>query len=249
MVKFIYLIAAVMMSAMLYAGDIVTADIVAADTVTADIEKVVEYKSFKGEWITNTDADKLEQFIKTYGTGYKDVVALNGRNYRKEKSVFIPFSDVYLEYLKSKESAPAGDSENDFIWPIESFDRITSTFGRRWSAFHEGIDIPAGRGVPIYAACNGRVATARFMDNFGNTVWIEHRDNLYTRYCHASQLVVKEGDIVKKGQLIAYVGSTGNSTGNHLHFEVRYNDFPLNPLDFLPFNPNVKKAQYIKKID
>ena len=169
--------------------------------------------------------------------------------YRKEKSVFIPFSDVYLEYLKSRESAPAGNSENDFIWPIEKFDRITSTFGRRWSAFHEGIDIPAGRGIPIFAACNGRVTTSKFMDNFGNTVWIEHRENLYTRYCHASQLVVKEGDIVKKGQLIAYVGSTGNSTGNHLHFEVRYGDFPLNPLDFLPFNPNVKKAQYIKKLD
>lgn len=238
-IKFIYLITAIMMTALLYAGDI----------PAVDIEKIVEYKGFKGEWITNTDPDKLEQFIKTYGTGFKDVVTLNGRNYRKEESVFIPFSDVYLEYLNSRESAPAGDSENDFIWPIESFDRITSTFGRRWSAFHEGIDIPAGRGVPIYAACNGRVTTSKFMDNFGNTVWIEHRDNLYTRYCHASQLVVKEGEIVKKGQLIAYVGSTGNSTGNHLHFEVRYNDFPLNPLDFLPFNPNVKKAQYIKKLD
>lgn len=238
-IKFIYLIAAIMMSTMLFAGDI----------TSVDVEKVVEYKGFKGEWVTNNDPDKLEQFIKTYGTGFKDVITLNGRNYRKSKSVFIPFSDVYMEYLKSRESAPAGGSENDFIWPIESFDRITSTFGRRWSAFHEGIDIPAGRGVPIFAACNGRVATSKFMDNFGNTVWIEHRDNLYTRYCHASRLVVKEGDIVKKGQLIAYVGSTGNSTGNHLHFEVRYNDFPLNPLDFLPFNPNVKKTQYIKKLD
>lgn len=238
-IKFIYLITAIMMTALLYAGDI----------AAVDIEKIVEYKGFKGEWITNTDPDKLEQFIKTYSTGFKDVVALNGRNYRKEESVFIPFSDVYLEYLNSRESAPAGDSENEFIWPIESFDRITSTFGRRWSAFHEGIDIPAGRGVPIYAVSNGRVVTSKFLDNFGNTVCIEHRDNLYTRYAHASQIVVKEGDIVKKGQLIAYVGSTGNSTGNHLHFEVRYNDFPLNPLDFLPFNPNVKKAQYIKKLD
>jgi len=238
-IKFIYLIAAIMLSTILYAGDL----------STVDIEKVVEYKGFKGEWVLNDDPDKLEQFIKTYGTGFKDVVTLNGPNYRKVKSVFIPFSDVYMEYIKSRELAPAADSKNDFIWPIESFDRITSTFGRRWSAFHEGIDIPAGRGIPIFAACNGRVATSKFMDNYGNTVWIEHRDNLYTRYCHASKLMVKEGDIVKKGQLIAYVGSTGNSTGNHLHFEIRYGDFPLNPLDFLPFNPNVKKAQYIKKVD
>jgi len=238
-VKFIYFFVAIMMSAILYAGD----------TSSLEIEKIVEYKGFKGEWIANNDADKLEQFIKTYSTGLKDVVVLNGKNYRKEKSVFIPYTDVYIEYLKSIETAPAGDSENDFIWPIESFDRITSTFGRRWSAFHEGIDIPAGRGVPILAVSNGRVIYSKFIDNLGNTVCIEHRGNIFTRYAHASQLVVKEGEIVKKGQLIAYVGSTGNSTGNHLHFEIRYGDFPLNPLDFLPFNPNVKKAQYVKKLD
>ena len=238
-IKLVYFITLIMMSAMLYGADI----------APINIEKVAEYKGFKGEWIVNDNPDKLEQFIKTYATGFKDVVTLNGSNYRKAKSVFIPFSDIYMEYLKSRESVPAGNSENDFIWPIESFDRITSTFGRRWSAFHEGIDIPAGRGVPIFAACNGRITISKFMDNYGNTVWIEHRDNLYTRYCHASQLLVKEGDIVKKGQLIAYVGSTGNSTGNHLHFELRYGDFPLNPLDFLPFNPNVKKTQYVKKID
>jgi len=238
-IKFVYLITAFMFSGMLYAGEI----------PSIEIEKLVEYKGFKGEWIANDDPEKLEQFIKTYGTGFKDVIVLNGRNYRKVKNVFIPFSEAYMEYIKSRESAPAGNSENDFVWPIEKFDRITSTFGRRWSAFHEGIDIPAGRGIPIYAASNGRVTASRFMDNYGNTVWIEHRDNLFTRYCHASQLFVKEGDIVKKGQLIANVGSTGNSTGNHLHFELRYADFPLNPLDFLPFNPNVKKAQYMKKMD
>ena len=238
-IKFIYFIFLLLLSGMLYA----------ADLSSNDIEKIVDYKGFRGEWITNEDSAKLDEFIKTYGTGFKDVVKLNGKNYKKGKSVFIPFSDVYMEYLKSKESLPTGNSENEFIWPIDKFDRITSTFGRRWSAFHEGIDIPAGRGIPIFAACNGRVILSKFMDHYGNTLLIEHRDNMTTRYAHASQLLVKEGEIVKKGQLIAYVGSTGNSTGNHLHFEVRYSDFPLNPLDFLPFNPNVKKTQYIKKID
>lgn len=238
-IKFIYFISVVVLSGVLYAGEI----------QSFDIEKVVEYKGFNGEWILNDDSVKLDQFIKTYGTGFKDVISLNGRNYRKQKNVFIPFSDTYLEYLKSRKSAMEGNSENDFIWPIENFDRITSTFGRRWSAFHEGIDIPAARGIPIFAATNGRVITSKFLDNYGNTVWIEHRDNINTRYCHASQLFVKEGDIVKKGQLIAHVGSTGNSTGNHLHFEIRYGDFPLNPLDFLPFNPNVRKAQYMKNLE
>lgn len=232
--KLIYIIFIAITSTVLYAGDIFQAD------------KVVEYKGFKGAWIDNNDPDKSEQFIKTYGSDFEDVIEINGRNYREAAKLFIPYSDDYLEYIKTRELTSIVDAENDFVWPIESFDRITSTFGRRWSAFHEGIDIPAGRGVPIYAASNGRVTVARFLDNYGNTVHIEHRGNLYSRYCHASQLAVKEGEIVKKGQLIAYVGSTGNSTGNHLHFEIRYNDFPLNPLDFLPFNPNVKKAQYTK---
>lgn len=239
LIKFIYLTVFIFSAMTLYGGD----------TIILDVDKVEEYKGFKGEWVTNDNADKLESFIKTYCTGLKDIIALNGKNYKKEKMVFIPFSDAYMEYLKSRENSSAAKSSNDFIWPIEKFDRISSTFGRRWSAFHEGIDIPAGRGTPIYAACNGRVITSRFLDNYGNTVLIEHRENLYTRYCHASQLFVKEGDIIKKGQLIAFAGSTGNSTGNHLHFEVRYGDFPLNPLDFLPFNPNVKKTQYIKKQD
>jgi murein DD-endopeptidase MepM/ murein hydrolase activator NlpD len=211
--------------------------------------KIVEFKGFKGEWISNSSSEKIEQLINTRSTGLNDVIDLNGRNYKKENRIFIPYKDVYLEYLKSRLSVNPISAENEFIWPIEKFDRITSTFGRRWSAFHEGIDIPAGRGVPIYAVCDGKVTTSKFLDNYGNSVFIEHRDNIFTRYCHASELVVKEGDIVKKGDLIAYVGSTGNSTGNHLHFEIRYGDFPLNPLDFLPFNPNVKKAQYIKKID
>jgi murein DD-endopeptidase MepM/ murein hydrolase activator NlpD len=237
--KFIYLITIVILSSMVYAGEI----------HISDIEKVVDYKGFKGEWIENNNPEKLEYFIQTYGSGFEDVVALNGDDYRKINKVFVPFSEDYLEYLRSRESLSTGTSVNDFIWPIEKFDRITSTFGRRWSLFHEGIDIPAGRGIPIIAVSNGRVITARFIENLGNTICLEHRDNIFTKYCHASQVIVKDGDIIKKGQVIGYVGSTGNSTGNHLHFEVRYGDFPLNPLDFLPFNPNVKKAQYIKKLD
>jgi len=220
-----------------------------ASVSVRETETVEEYKGYKGEWIDNTNPEKSDYFIKTYGSGYKDIISLNGKDYRKKSKVFIPFSKIYMEYLKSRESIPKSVLKYDFIWPIEKFDRITSTFGKRWSQFHEGIDIPGARGIPILAACNGRVITARFIDNLGNTICLEHRDNIFTRYAHASQILVKEGDIVKKGQVIGYVGSTGNSTGNHLHFEVRYGDFPLNPLDFLPFNPNVKQAQYMKKLD
>ena len=235
--KFIFFLSLFFISSVIYG----------ADGHNIEIEKVTDYKGFKGEWIENKKAGNVEFFIKTFGSGYKDIIDLNGKDYRKKARIFIPYSDSYIAYLKSRETAPV--SNNDFIWPIEKFDRITSTFGRRWSQFHEGIDIPGARGLPILAACNGRVVYTKFLDNLGNTICVEHRDNIFTRYAHASQILVKEGDIVKKGQVIGLVGSTGNSTGNHLHFEVRYGDFPLNPLDFLPFNPNVKRTQYIKKPD
>lgn len=235
--KFIYFLVLLFISAALYG----------ADNHNIEIEKISDYKGFKGEWIENKNSEKVENFIKIFGSGFKEIIDLNGKDYSKKTKVFVPYSDAYIEYLKSRENAPV--SKNDFIWPIEKFDRIISTFGRRWSLFHEGIDIPGARGLPIIAVCNGRVVSAKFIDHLGNTICIEHRDNIFTRYAHASQILVKEGEIVKKGQVIGLVGSTGNSTGNHLHFEVRYGDFPLNPLDFLPFHPNVKRTQYIKKPD
>ncbi len=222
----------------------------ASETVVVNSDKIIEYKGYSGQWIVNTNPEVLENAIKTFSTGEKDVIAVNGTAFKTKKTVFIPFSESYKAYFKNRASCSSvvvGD--NDFMWPIADFDRISSSFGRRWSSFHEGIDIPAGRGIPILASCGGRVTYAGYSGNLGYNVVIEHRDNMFTKYCHASELLVKDGDIVKQGQVIAYVGSSGNSTGNHLHFEVRFGDFPLNPLDFLPYSPCVKEAQYMKKAD
>jgi murein DD-endopeptidase MepM/ murein hydrolase activator NlpD len=237
-IKVIYFSFFILISSILYASD-----------PAGEIGKVVEYKGYKGDWIENNNPEKIDYFIKTYGSGYNDIVNLNGKDFRKKNKIFMPFSEAYMEYLKSRESIPPSVSKYDFIWPVEKVDRVTSTFGKRWSSFHEGIDIPASRGLPVFAVCNGRVAYGKFIDNLGNTICVEHRDNIFTRYAHLSQIIVKEGEIVKKGQVIGYAGSTGNSTGNHLHFEVRFGDFPMNPLDFLPFHSNVTKAQYMKKLD
>lgn len=221
----------------------------ASETPDINSDKIIEYKGFSGQWFINSNQENLEANIKTYSTGEKDVIAANGPDYRSSKTVFIPFSESYIAYIKNRASCSTMSGENEFIWPIASFDRISSAFGRRWKSFHEGIDIPGARGVPILASCGGRVTYTGFAGNLGHTVTLEHRDNMITKYCHCSEILVKEGDIVKKGQVIAYVGSSGNSTGNHLHFEVRFGDFPLNPLDFLPFSPCVKQAQYMKKLD
>lgn len=222
----------------------------AQDNFSIESRKIEEYRGFTGFWTLPEDACCLDNIIRTYGSCEKNIVLINGSDYRNLEKMFLPLSDSYLAYIKTKGTAMTGAGIcGDFDWPIMSFDRVTSSFGKRWNNFHEGIDIPAAKGTPIAAAGSGRVIVAKFMENYGLTVWLEHRDNIITRYCHASEILVKEGDIVTKGQVIAAVGSTGNSTGNHLHFEIRYGDFPMNPLDFLPYNPGVNKNQYLRKID
>lgn len=101
------------------------------------------------------------------------------------------------------------------------------------SAVHEGIDFIAPSGAPILAAAAGIVAAAEFHPTYGWMVDVDHGHDLITRYAHASKLYVKAGELVKRGQRIADVGSTGRSTGPHLHFEVRSGGVPVNPTRFL----------------
>ncbi|MEW5882101.1 MAG: M23 family metallopeptidase [Pseudomonadota bacterium] len=116
---------------------------------------------------------------------------------------------------------------------------VGSGFGMRTDPFtgqlamHAGVDFAAPTGTPIFAAAGGVVATAEANPVYGNSVLIDHGNGLSTLYAHASKLVVKTGDIVKRGQKIAEVGSTGRSTGPHLHFEVHVNGVPQNPSKFL----------------
>ena len=98
---------------------------------------------------------------------------------------------------------------------------------------HEGIDFPAEVGTPIVAAASGTVIFADWHPAYGKMVEIDHGNGLVSRYAHTSGLFVKEGDLVVRGQKIATVGSTGRSTGPHLHFEVRLNGVPQNPARFL----------------
>ncbi|RCS57548.1 M23 family metallopeptidase [Parvibium lacunae] len=108
--------------------------------------------------------------------------------------------------------------------------RIDPITGRQ--AMHEGVDFVAPVGTPIVAAANGVVIAAEYHHEFGNVIDIDHGEGLISRYAHASRLLVKLNDVVKRGQKIAEVGSTGRSTGSHLHFEVRVNGVPQNPHRF-----------------
>lgn len=126
-----------------------------------------------------------------------------------------------------------------FTWPAPSYTRISDPFGWRMhptlkvEKFHNGIDMAAPGGSPILAAYDGRVVAAAYSSSMGNYIMIDHGDKLYTIYMHASALYVSTGDYVTRGQKIAAVGTTGRSTGNHLHFGVRLNGQYVDPNIYL----------------
>lgn len=126
-----------------------------------------------------------------------------------------------------------------FKFPLASYTRISDDYGMRMhptlhvEQFHNGVDFAAPAGTAIYAAYDGKVVAATYSATMGNYVMIDHGDSLYTIYMHASALYVSRGDIVVKGETIAAVGSTGRSTGNHLHFGVRKDGDYVSPWNYL----------------
>jgi murein DD-endopeptidase MepM/ murein hydrolase activator NlpD len=129
----------------------------------------------------------------------------------------------------------AGQVGSSFGWRLDPFT------GR--SALHTGLDFQADVGTPISAAAGGVVVTAEPHPAYGNMVEVDHGNDLITRYAHASRLLVKKGDLVKRGQQVALVGTTGRSTGPHLHFEVLVQNVPQDPQKFLTAGRNTPVPQ------
>jgi len=124
-------------------------------------------------------------------------------------------------------SAPPPVSGGQCRWPVAG--RVTSEYGYRWGRLHAGIDIAAPSGTPIGAAIAGTVIYSSWQSGYGNVVIISHGGGLSTLYGHQSRLGVSLGQVVGQGQIIGYVGSTGHSTGPHVHFETRYGGVARNP--------------------
>jgi murein DD-endopeptidase MepM/ murein hydrolase activator NlpD len=122
-------------------------------------------------------------------------------------------------------------SASGFVWPVHGI--LTSTFGWRWGRMHEGIDIAVGNGTPVVASASGTVIVAGWMGGYGNLVVVDHGNGIATAYGHNTSIAVGVGQSVAQGQLIAYSGNTGNSTGPHVHFEVRVNGGAVDPLGYL----------------
>jgi murein DD-endopeptidase MepM/ murein hydrolase activator NlpD len=156
----------------------------------------------------------------------------------KEKETELYFSLRKLRSLNDVVSAMP------LAMPISNA-RKTSGFGTRVDPFrgtlshHAGIDLAGPSGSKVFAANNGRVDFAGWKTAYGNVVDVKHEYGFTTRYGHLRKILVRPGQVVKKGQVIAIQGSTGRSTGDHLHYEVRYNDKPINPANFLGAGGNV----------
>ena len=129
-------------------------------------------------------------------------------------------------------------SESGFMWPLPGYNTLSSLFGGRTHPVtgkpnnHTGIDIPAPSGTPIKAAKSGVVTTSTYNSSYGNYVVVSHSDGTSTLYAHMSRRGVSKGQTVSQGQVVGYVGTTGSSTGNHLHFEIRVNGSRVDPVNY-----------------
>jgi len=207
-------------------------------------EHYVDDVNYDIEYTDSPDMYRGDYKITSPGRyGKADVVAnatyVNGEEVERTILSSVTLQEPVTEQrLQGTKERPTWYPTGSFRWPTSG--RITSYFGGRkspggiGSTNHKGLDIANSRGTGIYAADGGRVTYAGWMSGYGYTVRIDHLNGFVTFYAHNSSLLVKNGQTVYKGQQIARMGSTGNSTGNHCHFEIRYNGTPRNPLNYLP---------------
>ena len=198
----------------------------------------------------NNNSNKVEvitvSFVSNTTFSKKSTTKLNIESLISQKYELEKELDKYIyEYNKLKDQIESEKLEElklknieytNGIWPIESYNNISSPFGERIHpisgklSFHKGIDIPAPQDTDILACDDGIVLFSGVINGYGNVVKLKHFDDKITLYAHNNSNIVEEGDIIKSGQVIAKVGTTGNSTGNHLHFETIINEQNVNPI-------------------
>jgi len=204
---------------------------------TGRLKEVIEYETIKKESDEYYQGDThLEQEgengVQVFeGTLTKVAGEVTQRDEISTEVIRPKKDKIILVGTKERpKTAPTGT----YMLPLQSY-VVTSEFGGRWGRMHEGIDLGASTGTPIYAADGGKVIRATWYSGYGLCVDIDHENGRVTRYGHCSRLLVSAGDRVYQGQNIALVGNTGNSFGSHLHFEVRLDGTAYNPRKFLDF--------------
>ncbi len=205
--------------------------------------------TMNGIYVRAQKKDTVTSIARRYGSSAASIMRANGikgNSLRAGIKIFVPGGRQPETYMLSSGSRSGsrfagrilpetGGSIGHFRWPCHG--RVTSSYGyrrspfrRRRSVFHAGIDIGAPRGTPVVASASGVVSHAGWMSGYGKTVIIQHGGGVSTLYGHNSSLLVGVGRTVSRGQIIARVGSTGRSTGNHCHFEIRRGGRPTNPM-------------------
>lgn len=202
------------------------------------------FPAVSGLLYTVQEGDKLASLAKKYKVDIETIWSANAL----DSETMVPGLKLVLPgaslpappaYKKTVSRASVSRSVNlanvkvpGFIWPVQG--RVSSGFGMRGSFFHGGIDITGKYGTPIGAAASGTVTACGWRGSYGYMIEIQHNSQVATLYAHASKLLVSEGEEVTQGQVIAYVGSTGYSTGPHLHFELKIKGDRVNPRSYLP---------------
>ena len=202
---------------------------------------------------SNNDNNQVEvvtvSFIQTNTISKEYIEKIELENLVKNKSELeSKLQDYMIESVKlekqieeeKKEELSLNNKEYlKGVWPVESYKKISSPFGERIhpitgkQSFHKGIDIPAPQDTDILSCDDGIILFSGIMNGYGNVIKIKHFDGKETLYAHNNLNIVEEGDVVKAGQVIAKVGTTGNSTGNHLHFETIINNENINPINIV----------------
>ncbi|RKD22208.1 Murein DD-endopeptidase MepM and murein hydrolase activator NlpD, contain LysM domain [Caminicella sporogenes DSM 14501] len=208
--------------------------------VTKEVKEYKEYIPFdtkyeetkvlyKGEYRIKINGEKGERQVKAEITKENGIEV--SKNILEEKIIKQPVTKVVLKGIKNP---PPRIGTGTFAKPT-SRGYITSPFGIRWGRRHTGIDIGMPTGTTVKASDGGKVIYAGWKGAYGKLVIIDHGRNMQTYYAHLSKILVKKGDKVFKGQAIAKSGNTGRSTGPHLHFEVRKNGVPVNPIKYVRY--------------
>jgi len=156
-------------------------------------------------------------------------------NKSRENHLESEINDIRQQILEAQAKASVaalGTSNKGFIWPLNG--GITSPYGPRWGRMHTGLDIDGYTGQPIVAAKEGQVIMAGSYSGYGNAVIIDHGGGYSTLYAHLSEFNTSSGSSIDQGDVLGYVGCTGNCYGDHLHFEVRVNGSPVDPMPYLP---------------
>ncbi|MCB1172937.1 MAG: peptidoglycan DD-metalloendopeptidase family protein [Leptospiraceae bacterium] len=212
--------------------------------VVLDNEHVQSFRGRLGIW-EKTQGQSLGSLAYKYKTTLDEIREYNGN--KRSGYVFIPMG---LEYYHKEVAQGNGRriilaDANHMIWPIEKV-YYTSRFGPRYGGMHTGLDIACGLGTPVLAAEDGTVTHSGWFGALGNAIAIYHpATGLRTWYGHNTTLLLETGEKVRKGQILAFSGSTGRSTGPHLHFEVRYNTVMLDPEDFVL--PGYKRPTLVER--